>query len=235
MKPFPLLSAGPLFPGMVLLFVFSVMTACHSDREVDRVGQRFQQYQRQFPARQEQQLLSLADLPERLDSLQRILEVLIQVDTHTISTAGKQERLLLLQQLEREWTNWEPYRSNPSLYNLGGLLKKQLVEAEGVKVDSLHHLFDKAETYYQYAQRNLLVSDISLYRLAAQKQYLTLEFLRGELPDSLDRMPLSHQERADLDDKIGQTRRIIKDYLAFCESSFLNHRDSVYQGEPPGR
>jgi hypothetical protein len=214
------------------LLAVILLPACHSDREIEALEQRFQQYQTRFSS---QELLALADLSDRLDSLQLLRQLLMEVDTHTITPAGKEQREILIRQLESEWTAWEPYRRDPSLYNLGGLLKQKLVQPESSRLADLRMLLDGAENYYRNAQQNLAVSDMSLYRLAAQKQYLGLEFLRAELPDSLQQLVMTADEKEELREKIDLARRCMKDYLAFCESNFLNHRDSIYQAEHPRR
>lgn len=218
----------------VLLLLWSIL-GCHSDREVEQLVTRFQEYRVQFPEAREDLVPALAELDQRLDSLEILHQQLLKVDTHTVSTAGKAERQLLLRTFEQEWAFWVPYRTDPSLYNIGGLLKKELVLNGADRIERLTTLCDQAEVYYRQAKEHLRVSDVSLYRLAAQKQYLTLTFLQEELPDSLRQWKLSAAESSGLDEKMDTVRLVVKDYLAFCESQFLNERDRIYQGERPAR
>lgn len=204
---------------------------CYSDHSVESLASRFQVgYQEAFAAGP-QALLHFAALPARLDSLGKFQEILGTVDTHYLSRNGKVQRLELQAQLKQEWSQWEPYRANPSLYNIGGILKEELVRATAsppaARLQRLEAIMDQADGYYAAARQNLLVADVSLYRLAAQKQYLGLEFLRKELVDSLAAFSLSPVEKETFRKKTRQTALAVKDFMGFCESAYLNHRDST--------
>ncbi len=217
---------------LLLCYGLLLITACYSDQAVEALTDRFRiGYQEAF-AGAANPLLVFAALPARLDSIGKFQDLLVAVDTHYLSRTGKDKRLELETRLQKERAQWEPYRTDPSLYNLGGLLKKSLVNSAGdpagERLADLGAIMEQADAYYRTARQNLIVSEVDLYRLAAQKQYLGLEFLRGELRDSLAGFALPKPEKAVFENKIRQTELALKDYLGFCESVYLNHRDSTY-------
>lgn len=220
-----------VLPSLFIVLLL-VGTACYSDKPVEAVAQRFQAgYQDAF-ALSAGPLQLFASLPARLDSIGTYRELLVSLDTHYLSPAGKEKRLELDARLREEWAQWEPYRSDPSRYNMGGLLKKSLVASAGKpsveRLAELVAIMEQADVYYTAARQNLLVDDASLYRLASQKQYLGLEFLRSELPDSLAAFAVSTEEKADFSRVVRRTELALKDYMGFCESVYLNYRDSTY-------
>lgn len=226
--------------AIVFLLCYGLLltTACYSDQPVEALADRFRTgYQDAFTEAANPLLVS-ASLPARLDSIGKFQNLLIAVDTHYLSRSGKDKRLELESRLREERAQWEPYRTDPSLYNLGGLLKKSLVNTVGRPADErikeLQAIMEHADTYYRNARQNLIVKDVSLYRLAAQKQYLGLEFLHKELRDSLAGFPFSPSEKDALDRNIRQTELALKDYMGFCESVFLNYRDSTYYQDAKG-
>lgn len=210
---------------------FLTLAACYSDRPVDEVATHFAlHYQQEFMT-DRADIGALAGLLSRLDSLSHYRDLLNSVDTHALSTDGRLRKQHLQTEIEGEWAYWQPYQTNPALYNLGGLLKQELVRTDRDlpgRLQQMAALMDQADTYYRQARMNLQVDDVSLYRLASQKQYLGLEFLQGELDDSLRVAALSPLERELFKQKIGHTTLALKDYLAFCESVYLNHRDSTH-------
>lgn len=181
-------------------------------------------------------MASFATLRARLDSINTYQHDLTGVDTHALSDAGKAQRRYLQMALHKEWEQWVPYQDNPAMYNIGGLLKQELVSSVAIdKPDRLQRLvdiMDQSDDYYAAARKNLIVGDISLYRLAAQKQYLGLEFLKKEFRDSLRLMALKAEDQRLLEEKVNKTSRALKDYLAFCESIFLNYQDSTRYQRP---
>ncbi|PHN05087.1 hypothetical protein [Flavilitoribacter nigricans] len=220
-----------------LVIVLSVFgTACHSDQAVDIVADRFQiGYQDAFMAGAGP-LSVFSSLPARLDSIGKLRDLLVAVDTHYLSRQGKDRKQELEVTLSNEWARWAPYRADPSLYNIGGLLKKSLTQSVNdlpeERLQELAGIMEQADAYYAAARRNLVVADVSLYRLASQKQYLGLEFLREELQDSLRTFDLSPETRQQFRQQIRRTELSLKDYMGFCESVYLNFRDSThYQPE----
>jgi hypothetical protein len=223
---------GSRFLFMGLFFCLLIGTSCYSDHSVEELIDRFQAgYQTAF-ATDPQGLLHFSAVPARLDSISKFQELLETVDTHYLSRRGKDQRLELEATLQQEWRHWEPYRVNPALYNLGGLLKKELVRSAGdppaVRLERLGAILEQADGYYAAARQNLVVTDVSLYRLAAQKQYLGLEFLQKEWADSLAVFPVSPAERQALREKTRRTTLALKDFMGFCESVYLNYRDSTF-------
>lgn len=217
----------------VFLFLCLLLsTACHSDDPIERLSSRFRSgYQEHFVT-DTQSRLHFSSLPARLDSIGEFQQLLVAVDTHYLSQNGKDQRQELQTALNREWKRWQPYRMDPSRYNLAGLLKKTLANSTNdpakERLTGMASIMEQADDYYRAARENLAVEDFSLYRLAAQKQYLGLEFLYDELPDSLATFDLPEADRQVFLGKVKQTALALKDYMGFCESAYLNYRDSTY-------
>lgn len=224
-QPFRLLST-------FFLGIAATLISCYSDAPVEQIAIKFTNSYREAFAAAQDPLMPFTRLADRLDSIQSMQRDLIALDTHSLSHDGRQKHAALELTLDREWAQWEPFRIDPSLYNIGGTLKKELVASAGSpaadRIRKLSEIMRQAPDYYATARQNLIVKDISLYRLAAQKQYLGLEFLRDELRDSLNHFEISLSERQATEREIAGTILAVKDYLGFCESVYLNHRDSTH-------
>ena len=131
-----------------------------------------------------------------------------------------QDKLLEIKQL----------RSDPSLYNLGGVIKTTLVRKNTTseeKWQRLERQLQEAPWYYTVAKDNLVHPDTAKTRLAMDKQLLTLQLLQTELLDSLSRSKLKEPQRQSILTHHYKARIAVKDYLAFCRSILFESQNGV--------
>ena len=122
------------------------------------------------------------------------------------------------------------YRRDPAAYNLGGALKQVLAENKiplTRRLLAIEAQMKQAPAYYQAAKANLYAPLPARCRLAVEKHSLALEFLSNELSDSLSRSSLSEAEAYRFKKAAEQARMAVKDYLAFCQSLYFEHQDSL--------
>lgn len=171
---------------------------------------------------------SLLQLPDRLDSLSHYRLAIRNIDPHSLSDSGRYYRRQLISRLDNEWRQLWAYRTDPSLYNLGGIVKSRLARTDQPledRLDDIAELLLQAGNYYAQAQQNLYDIQTDRLRLAVQKQLLGLQFLERDLMDSVRQAALPVVAwRAKIDD----AAREIRSYLAFCQSAYLNMRDSTH-------
>ena len=131
-----------------------------------------------------------------------------------------QDKLLKINQL----------RSDPSLYNLGGVIKTILVRKNTTseeKWQRLEQQLQEAPWYYTVAKDNLVYPDTAKTRLSIEKQLLTLQFLQTELLDSLSRSKLKEPQRQNILTQHSKAQIAVKDYLAFCRSILFESQNGV--------
>ncbi len=142
----------------------------------------------------------------------------------------EEDRRALNRALEETASRIQHYRHDPSAYNLGGALK-QVLAAEQIplsrRLKAIKTQMEQAPRYYECAKANIFAPIPERCRLAAQKQRLTLDFLNNELQDSLGRLEPGGEEARQFQSAVEEARLAVKDYLAFCESLYFEHQDSL--------
>ena len=121
-------------------------------------------------------------------------------------------------------------RQDPSTYNLGGALKQVLAEERvplPLRLNAIQNQMKQATAFYQAAKANLTAPLPEKCRLAAEKHRLSIEFLNNELMDSLRSSTVSRPEMLSFQEAAEEARIALKDYLAFCESLYFEHQDSL--------
>lgn len=130
----------------------------------------------------------------------------------------------LRRELDALQRQWQAYREDPSLYNIGGHLKRILVQREHPltqRIDTLRQILQYTPDYYRSARTKLDRPAPPKLELAMRKQRAGLRFLNKELPDSLEKVPLDGAEAAVLAAAMNEARLALKDYLAWCNSLLI--------------
>lgn len=142
----------------------------------------------------------------------------------------EEERQALSRAMEEAAARIQQYRHDPSTYNLGGALKQVLAAKQAPlarRLKAIKMQMEQAPRYYGYAKANIHAPIPERCRLAAEKQRLTLDFLSNELQDSLGRLERNEAEARQFQATVEKARIAVKDYLAFCESLYFEHQDSL--------
>lgn len=170
-------------------------------------------------------------LPDQLDSLEFQVEqqqlIIDSVRHLRLSESILQELEDLETQLAKERLRIQQARSNPAIYNLGGLLKRVLVNQEyplWVRLTQIDSCLQYAESYYDSAKQILQQPTPEKLPVAIQKQLLGIQFLLEELPDSIQKAdPITIDSLLpQFQQQIEQGKIGIKDYLAYCQSLYLD-------------
>lgn len=153
-------------------------------------------------------------------------EQLDQFSNHRWNKSRTQERIQLFKHLRNNRVFYNKLQTDPGLYNLGGIIKKNLSQntySPEQKLDLLRYNLRKAPQLYLEANK-CLSPDIEkeLSQLAIRKQLKGLELLNGALQDSLASWPIEKAIRRTIQQEIYIARLSCKDYLAFCKSLFVN-------------
>ena len=162
--------------------------------------------------------------------LQQYLARLKKIDLERLNVKNKVLSTQLEQSITKQLRTLHTLQTDPSIYNLGGEMKAMLV-SDSIPLDGrllrIGQLLKDADAYYSTAKANLTQPHPDRTVLAMQKQLRTLNFLNGELLDSLALANLSAPEREELKTKAAQAKLAVKDYLAFCRSLLFEQRDST--------
>lgn len=123
-----------------------------------------------------------------------------------------------------------PFFEDPSLYNLGGILKEILADSQlnlEEKLQRIEQTLSKSSSYYELAKENLVRPKAEKIELAVQKQILSINFLFSELSDSITHSKIEKEMLQRLEREKTTTKLVLKDYIAYCESLYFEHRDST--------
>lgn len=173
---------------------------------------------------------------ELLDSaLQQSRHYLFALDRLQLQKLNREQRAgvdSLQRRLRENFERWSRYRSDPSLYNIAAEIKRQLGRSDlslENKLQFIGQRLEEAEIYYRAAKQNIRMPSPERSQLAVQKQILGLKLLSEELPDSIRQASLPEADRQVLLVKVEKATLLLKDYLAFCESLWFEHLDSLVQ------
>lgn len=162
--------------------------------------------------------------------LQQYLIRLKKINIERLNANNKVLYTQLEQSITKQLRILHTLQTDPSVYNLGGEMKAMLVN-DSIPLDGrllrIGQLLKDADSYYLTAKANLTQPHPDRTVLAMQKQLRTLNFLNGELLDSLTLANLSVPEREELKTKAAQAKLAVKDYLGFCRSLLFEQRDST--------
>lgn len=217
------MNTTPLFIGLILLLSACETAPSAFDRwlakyELDAPLAYFEQSPDSF------YVVSPTELKQEMERLDRTYAQLETLKDSILPSSHWAKRREYLAHMDSIKEKWSTSRNDPSLYNLPGYCKKLLMDNEVSLPERLGFIKERladSKSYYDSAKtlvRNPLPGK-SL--LAAQKHLLGLDFLQRELTDSLKKAnfvsTLEREFRLELID----TRLIVKDYLAFCESHYF--------------
>lgn len=222
-----------------ILWLSALFASCTSpEREIRRMEQ---QMLLQLPLLFADEVLPVVFTPELMDSI-GVACAAFRAQTHRISQRRlKPVALASLDRANEFLTQYETLlqtlRTDPSYYNLGGYLKTTLAQEKTPlywRMPVIKAQMLRSGPYYAAARRNLSRPDPGRARIAVQKHLLTMEFLEGELRDSVSAAGLDPFETEEILGQLYQTRLEVKDYLAFCRSIIFEHRDSTNVPFQPG-
>lgn len=173
-------------------------------------------------------VLSPEQLQIEMDKLEEVQSQLLSLKTAILPVSHWEKRKQWMDHVQSIKEKWAPPRKDPSLYNLPGYCKKLLSEDEISLPERLILIKDNlqnSEQYYQAAKQLIQTPLASKTLLGAQKHLLGLHFLSHELVDSLNKAPFVPDLEKAFRSDLAQTRLVVKDYLAFCESLYFDLHD----------
>ncbi len=217
------MNTTPLFIGLILLLSACETAPSAFDRwlakyELDAPLAYFEQSPDSF------YVVSPTELKQEMERLDRTYAQLETLKDSILPSSHWVKRREYLAHMDSLKEKWSTSRNDPSLYNLPGYCKKLLMDNEISLPERLGFIKERladSKSYYDSAKtlvRNPLPSK-SL--LAAQKHLLGLDFLQRELTDSLKKANFVHALKREFESELIDTRLIVKDYLAFCESHYF--------------
>jgi len=149
-----------------------------------------------------------------------------------LSESTLEERNSVLRTLKENDLIWRQWQTDPALYNLSGEVKRLLNQHSlplNERLVAINQSLNQAKPYYQAAKANLSLPVPERSQLAAQKQISGLRLLSEELPDSIRIASLASTTNQQMLSNSRKAHLQIKDYLAFCESLWFEHMDSLIQ------
>ena len=227
---------GVMRAVFVCLITGFVLYSC-----AETADERFVRFQRNFEqsfaSRQSQQKAGyILNIPgkERLFAdyqyLNQQLHLLNRIDPQLLSEANRREYDSTRNVIDRARRQLTIYRNDPSVYNIGGQIK-QVLARENLRLEEklgiIGKLLERTGEYYEQARRNIYRPVPGKARIGSQKQLLTLQFLQGELQDSIASAGIAAAERDEILKLAGEARIEIKNYLAYCESLWFENQDSL--------
>ena len=222
------------------LFLFLVlnMSACTADRSLDRLHHTIQQDEILLRMTQMHESDFEVIRTEILDSaLTRIRfyeNLLLTFSNKSLSAQGIDLRDSLNRTLLKQFAEWNNWRTDPSIYHLGEMLQRTLNQSDRPLEERLRLVERQLEhtpPFFKQARQNLQSPLPTRMRLAVQKQIQSLQFFSNELRDSIDRSKLPPNHKQDLHLQVTEAKLQVKDYLAFCESLWFEHLDSLMNND----
>ncbi|MFN7117281.1 MAG: hypothetical protein ACK4TA_10815 [Saprospiraceae bacterium] len=203
---------------------------------------QFRRFKKELTRAYQQQIAALVDTtyslriqePKLLQAKRQFYEYYIMNfrpnynQLNRLNEQHRKEWLQLKKQMEDQLEEIQQLQKDPSLYNLGGAIKKTLVSNENQKWQIIERQLAEAPRYYKAAIDILAPSDAEKTRLAIEKQLLTLKLLQTELMDSLARAPLHEPQQQKIVQHNAQAQIAVKNYIAFCRSILFEYQDSTF-------
>lgn len=212
------------------IFTAILLTACYQDQDFRAFYQQYQQKPIPKELSADNFFLQPAMLQQRVNHCLYYQRHLSNFEVDSFSPRNKERHQQLQEECDYCLHQIGPYINDPSLYNMGGQLKYILVQNSQTLKTRLkiiqQHLIG-VEEYYQVGKTLLATPLPNRAQLGAQKQLVALQFLDSELKDSIALAGLNKQELEALNNHIAQAKIVLKDYLAFCESLYFEHHDSI--------
>lgn len=212
-----------LFIGLILLLSACETTPSAFDRwlakyELDAPLAYFEQSPDSFF------VVSPTELKQEMERLDRTYTQLESLKDSILPSSHWTKRRAYLAHMDSIRLKWSATRNDPSLYNLPGYCKKMLMDDEISLPERLGFIKERladSRTYYDSAKTLVRDPLPGKSLLAAQKHLLGLDFLRKELTDSLDKAEFVSALDREFRSELTDTRLVVKDYLAFCESLYF--------------
>ena len=131
-----------------------------------------------------------------------------------------------LQMLESDLLN---YQTDPSHYNLGGILAQNLsnpILDKNQKSQWCLQTLHQSSMYYRTAQLCLAEPDPDRLQLAIEKQLFTIKFMENNLRDSIQQWMLPEDQTKAFTKGLYIANLACKDYIAFCNSLLFEKREA---------
>lgn len=180
-------------------------------------------------------VVSPTELKQEMERLDRTYTQLESLKDSILPSSHWVKRREYLAHIDSLKEKWSTCRTDPSLYNLPGYCKKLLMDDEISLPERLGFIKERlADSRRYYDSAKTLVRDPrpSKSLLAAQKHLLGLDFLQRELRDSIRKANFVSELEREFRSELIDTRLVVKDYLAFCESLYFewhNEREEAIQ------
>jgi hypothetical protein len=132
-----------------------------------------------------------------------------------------------LQLLESDLLN---YQTDPSHYNLGGILAQNLsnpLHDKKQKSQLCLQNLKQSSKYYRTAQLCLAKPEPDRLQLAIEKQVFTIKFMENTLRDSIQQWKLSPDQAKAFNKELYIAHLACKDYIAFCNSLLFEKREAA--------
>ncbi len=220
---------------LYLLILIAVAFSCQDENE------RFEQYQKNFEVENQLRFGQIQhgyimNIPrkERLfrehQFLKNTRRKLRSIEFGLLSENNQRAYQKIQNVVEQKSRRLIIYRTDPSIYNIGGELKRLLSKEDlhlAGKMDSINLVLFNSSSYYAEARNNIYRPLPAKARLGSEKQLLTLEFIQGPLLDSIAKAPTGLLLKKELMKNLEKCRLATKDYLAYCVSLWFEHQDSL--------
>ena len=157
-----------------------------------------------------------------------------QIDEARLNEDLIAQKKLLLQELQKEQLEWSTWKKDPSRYNAAAEIKRILAHSQmssEEKLLAVQQTFRQSAAYYQAAKKNLVQPLPERIQLASQKQILGLQFLAEEFPKAIRKEGNDQVRTQSLIEDAQMMQVQLKDYIAFCESMWFEHLDTLYKKE----
>lgn len=169
-------------------------------------------------------------LSQKAASCLHCKEQLQPFDFEALSPKNKKRYQEIEEACNQCLTELAPFFTDPSQFNMGGRIKVILSRPEislQTKLDLIRQHLLEVENYYAVGKAVLTAPIPIKAQLGAQKQLWALQFLDGELTDSIAAANLKPASHDTLMRDLRNTKLVLKDYLAFCESLYFESQDTM--------
>lgn len=220
--------------GILILLIWVLFSGCDSKESflVEQLEKKVSNCELKYCAqaiRLDTEPIQKNELVQCYECIRKVEQRLQRKESLQVLSAKEQSLIHDIEKMKLKVVN---LRRDPSQYNLGGSIQNILSDTHKpitYRLDEIFYTLQKAPSYYDSAKDNIYKPIASKCRLAVQKQLLTMDFLNGSLPDSIRHAPLNATFKKELLQQIKVAKLSVKDYLAYCESLWFIHQDTILQ------
>lgn len=142
---------------------------------------------------------------------------------------GSEKTLLQIQKtLEEILYLMAQAQSNPTFYRIAPYLEK-ITPASANTLDMFQKVLKISGSYYRSAKNNLQYPNPEQCLRAVQLHRTDLNYLQNIVPEVIAGAPGEEDTKNSVLREASKCELILKDYIAFCQSKYLNQLDSLYQ------